>query len=693
MADLVLGLDYNITKAEAQMRKLQREYDIQKKKIENQKIKITASEENFDKVSAELEEARNNVKVAQNELKEYQAQLTEYESKGMYSAAEKTQRIISEKQRELENYKKVEQQKAAISTKEVQNLEKQELKLQELEARLRNIGDRIASNNKKQSGFGTAIKNNTKPLAVFGRRIRELIKSALIFSVITKALNAMREALGKYLKQDSKLSKSIAQLKGNLATIGATISSALAPYIQWVVNKLVYITSLVGNVLARLLGKDVEQMAALAEATTDTAKAAEKAKGSLAGFDEINTLSQQEDAPSSQSAPTIDTSSITNIDDSQIDNFIQKCKDALPWVTAIGGVLAGWSIIKLLKNFETLNTWLSGGKITGILMIIAGLILLIWNYCDAWTNGIDWNNFAGIIVGIALIAGGLALVFGEIGAGIALIVGGIAMVVLGIKDWIENGKSLQSVLTVVVGILAIGLSLMLLGLGWPALLVAAIVAAIVLIAAYWEEIKSAVSNFISWFSENVLDRLFGEGVGDALQGMWDSFTLFFEDIIDFFKNVFKGDWKEAWKSLVNVLVDVLNFAINRLNYFIQGFLGGFAKGIKGIGKLFGQNWNWDVSNIKIPNVPRLATGAILPGGSPMLAWVNDQPKGQTYVEGSVDNIAAALEKVMTGKNYGDSNQTIVVPVYINDREIARATRSGNESLGNQTVFGGFANAY
>ena len=68
----------------------------------------------------------------------------------------------------------------------------------------------------------------------------------------------------------------------------------------------------------------------------------------------------------------------------------------------------------------------------GLIMIIAGAILLVHGYTDAWINGIDWGNFAEILAGLALIVGGLALAFGPVAAGIGLLAGGIALVVLGI---------------------------------------------------------------------------------------------------------------------------------------------------------------------------------------------------------------------------------------------------------------------
>lgn len=651
MADMILGIDWDITKAEAKQRKLNREFDESQKKanligknIEKLKEELVAEERLQKEIKDTLkEQVREAAELEEkiSKVKNGTATISETMDLGPLNAAE-------EKLKGMENaikngYKELDKSNSRHD-KISNQIDKQNLKLKEQNNKTATIGDNIALNSKKQNKFGNALKKSNQPLEKFGRRIRELIKSALIFSVITKALNAMKEALGQYLKQDSKLSNSISKLKGNLATIGATLSSSVAPILQWITDRLVYITSLVGATLARFLGKDVKEMVQLAKATKKTADEVKKA---TAGFDTLQMIDTSE--KDSKDEVGIDTTAIENVDDSQIDSFIDKLKTALPYVIAIGLGLTAWNIMNFLKQFEKISSFLTGGTMVGILMIVVGAVLLIWNLCDAWINGLDWGNFTGILIGVALIVGGLALAFGSIAAGIGAIVGGIAMVVIGIKDWIENGKSLKSVLMVVVGILAVGLGLMLLGLGWPALLVAAIVAAIVVIAAYWEEIKSAVSKFIEWFSENVLDKLFGKGFGDAIQGMWKSFTQLFEDIIYFFKCVFTGKWKEAGKALVNILIDIINFFINKINAALQFFLGGGAKLINGIGKLFGAEWNLDASSIKIPTIPRLATGAVIPGGSPFLAMLGDQRKGQTNIEAPLDTIVDAFKAVQGGQ--------------------------------------------
>lgn len=97
-------------------------------------------------------------------------------------------------------------------------------------------------------------------------------------------------------------------------------------------------------------------------------------------------------------------------------------------------------------------------KFGGILMGIAGAFLLIKGYSDAWANGIDWGNFALTLSGIGLIVGGLYLAFGKIAAIIGTVAAGIALVVLGVKDFINNGPTIQNTILIIGGAIAVAVA-------------------------------------------------------------------------------------------------------------------------------------------------------------------------------------------------------------------------------------------
>lgn len=62
------------------------------------------------------------------------------------------------------------------------------------------------------------------------------------------------------------------------------------------------------------------------------------------------------------------------------------------------------------------------------------------------------------------------------------------------------------------------------------------------------------------------------------------------------------------------------------------------------------------SDLRLKRYPKLAQGSVLKGGNPFLAWVNDQPRGQTNVEAPLDTIVKAFKEV-AGNN---GNQNIVI---------------------------------
>lgn len=49
-------------------------------------------------------------------------------------------------------------------------------------------------------------------------------------------------------------------------------------------------------------------------------------------------------------------------------------------------------------------------------------------------------------------------------------------------------------------------------------------------------------------------------------------------------------------------------------------------------------WSPDISEIPDVSIPRLATGAVIRGGNPFMAVLDDQPAGRTNIEAPADLI-------------------------------------------------------
>lgn len=631
--ELVLDVDWNITKAQAKVNKLTREFEETKRKASDIAKEIVELNEklasNADKkfwAEKALERAEQKVDTLQEKLNK-----TDVNNVGYEYVAKDLEKAKEEASEWLNTCDKLDKKNKEIRAE----IQKQNSALDKSKDKAATIKDNIALAKNEQTKFGKAIKKSNNPLESFVKRVKGLAKRVFIFSVITKAFNAMKDALSGYLTQDRKLSSGISKLKGNLSVIGTTLYESIKPAIEWILKKLVAITQALSVMIAKALGKDINQMRELAQSSEDVADEAERAKRAVAGFDEVNTIDTSTSDTTSGSNIITDTSPL--YDDDELSETQKKLKQIISLAKTAALVFGAWKITSFLSELGLVS-----GKIAKIAFFVVLLIASLKEIFDVTTN---WD------------------------------------------DELHNGEQTFESIRATIGF--IGTAIALIGLGvtaWPVL----IVAALAILGTWIDNFKDKIDKWMSTLPYCVYD--FVDIFYTAAYGVWD----FIKNLFKGLREIVTGDWEKGLKrigiALLNLLIDVINIIFDAINFLLWPI----RELTIAVGKLAGKKWTLkDVALPKIPRIPQLATGAVLPGGSPMLAWVNDQPKGQGYIEGSVENIAAAFEKYLSGKNFGNNttqdNRPIVIQ--IDGREVARAERSGSQRLGTQTVTGGFANAY
>lgn len=276
----------------------------------------------------------------------------------------------------------------------------------------------------------------------------------------------------------------------------------------------------------------------LGSALGDATKQAKELKKVTMGFDELNVLSNPNTssgasggssggatAPSYTGVGVIDipdfgslTEAQSNIGDlnKSLDNAKERVKAVLTLAGIFGATLGAFEFIKWirylnivikLKDYFKLLT--SEGialneaqqkvynsavgiankykVIVGKLAIISGTILTIKGYSDAWVNGIDWRNFTEVLAGLALVIGGIYLSFGKLATSFSAAAGGIALIILGVKDFIKNGPTLQNTILIIGGAIAIAVGLATAGIS---VIISAIVGAVAAIGAFVTAILS-----------------------------------------------------------------------------------------------------------------------------------------------------------------------------------------------------------
>lgn len=566
------------------------------------------------------------------------------------------------------------------------------------------LAAQLASAGRSTEKMSAGVKKAEKSAKTFASRMKSVVRSALVFTVITQALSKFRNWVGDVIKVSPEATAAIARLKGALLTLVQPLVNIIIPALTKFVNILAAIINKIASVFAVLTGKTVESSRAAAEALNKqtsalngTGAAAKEAKKQLLGFDEINQLTEDTSGGGGGSGTIAP-------DFSGFDDTEDELNTILGLVGAIATGLLAWKIASLFTD--------SLSMIGGIALAAAGAFALVYFWLDAWNNGIDMQNFLGMLAGVAALAGGLAIAFGSTAAGIALVIGGLAMLVVGIKDVIENGFTLENTLTIIAGLLAAGLGIGLLTGNWIPLLIAGIAAALIALVSFTghgEELINGLKETIDGFGKFFKGVFSGdmemtaEGlkqIWDGLKNTWnavidsirDAWNMFIEwlrgknpelaaifetygklvsdlynsvkqilgGIITFISGVFTGDWDKAWEGVKQIFKGIWNGIVSILEGAVNLIIGGINWMIRQLNKiqikapdwLGGGTIGFNIPAISTVSIPRLAQGTVIPPNREFLAVLGDQKNG-TNVEAPLETIKQAVAEVLSQNGSGE----------------------------------------
>lgn len=586
--------------------------------------------------------------------------------------------------------------------------------------------------------MGNATKKANKHMGKFVLRLREVVRSALVFTLITQTLAKFRNWVGNVIRTSSESAAAVAKLKGALLTMAQPLVGVIIPAFTKFVEILAKIVSVAAQLISFIFGKTVKQSADAAKALNEETKAlegvggaADDAAGSLAGFDEINTI-QTENAGGSAAEIAPDFTVDTELSESQLSKLLELVK-------LIGSALLGWKI------GSALGLGLKGTL--GLMVAIYGVIEFVSSLFDAWTNGVSWDNLQGMIFGLTLAAVGLYAAFGPVAAGIAMIVGGLVMLVVGFKDAFENGWNLQNLLSSVTGLFAAGLGISLLtGSFIPALIagIAALVLAFTVAMGHGDELldglKETFQGFVDFFkgvftgdmelASGGIAKIF-EGLGEVVGSVVDSFrdlfdgffdwldektggklsgiidfmrglfsglfdfvdgvlgdivdagTQMLQGLLDFISGVFTGDWDKAWQGVKKIFAGIWNGIIGILEGAVNLIIRGVNWLISQLNKISftvpswvpgigGKSIGINIPSVREISIPRLATGAVIPPNREFLAVLGDQRSG-TNIE-APENL---IRKIVREESGGMNTELL--------QAILEAIRAGHVMTVNQRV--------
>ena len=467
------------------------------------------------------------------------------------------------------------------------------------------------------SAAGTLLRNTLKAVvgmnklgkssAKTGRGFGSMLKSMLFFRAFSAVIQSLKTGIDALAKQSSSFNATMSQLKTSSAelrnsfiTAFAPILSVVVPILSTLISKLAQAISYIGQFFAALTGaktftKAITKQQDYAASLKDTAGAAKEAKRQLAGFDELNVLS---DSSSGGGGDTEDPG-VTFEDvpiESSIADFVARIKEAFAngEYAEIGRIIGG----KINEVFQSINDYISWDRVGEPIKKYIAIFCEIFN---SLVDTIDWalkgDTFAEGINTITntlyyLLTGidweGLGRAFGK----------GLNGLVYGV-DWARLGETIGSYfmarLNVIYGCIttfnwkaagnALGTAIMGLwtSIDWAkagSTLSTAVIGVLNYIsegikAINWQQIGSDVAAFVAGIDWSGVVKAISDGIGAALGGL---------------TALLWGFIKSAWDEMVQWWYDT---AYEDGQFTIEGLLNGILDGLKSICK-------WIIKNIFDP---------------------------------------------------------------------------------------------
>lgn len=522
--------------------------------------------------------------------------------------------------------------------------------LSRAEAAAKKARDGNEKTSKSFRELARSAASSSSPLARFASSLKRIAFYRLIRSAIKAVGEAFSEGerrayffsktvggeIGYVADAFDKLSGGSFKMSNQLGAAFATMKAAITP----VLLEIIRIVTMAANVITQffaILGgrthymKAIDYSKAWADETAKGAGAAKEWRNQLLGFDEINRL-EEPSGGGGGGGSTEPTDWENMFDTAPLEEWTKKVKTALDWIKnhlelikalalGVGAALATWKLINFGSKLFGITTPLK--KVLGYALAIGGAVVYVRSFVSAWNTGINWDNLAGMIGGVAAAAVGLGLALGPTAASIGLIVGGIGMLVVGIREWIETGTlsnetftavaagitaisvavgmltgsagigllvagfaalvlgvsewiatgelTNRSFITLEAGIAAVGVALSLLTGSWIPLAVVAIAGIALAIYKYWEPIKKWVSDLVDAIVKSFTERF--SLLLTGIRTIWEGMRKVFNGIIQFVTGVFTGDWRKAWDGVKLIFSGFKDTVVGHLEVIIGWFQG------------------------------------------------------------------------------------------------------------------------
>ena len=554
----------------------------------------------------------------------------------------------------------------------------------------------------------TAVARTSKAVGQLGRRLAGIVSGALVFNLISSALRSVVNVMGTTIAKTNGVSTALGKLKGAAATAAAGLASALSPAIIGLLNLLTSLINGFLRLLSLLTGKSISSMKqtakginAVGSAAGSTSKQADKAKRSLAGFDEIERLDAKTGSSGGANYNFDHIASPLGGITDKLKNFWSTFQTLLApsvaawsaaWEQIRNAARAVWPEVQQAalafwnEGLSPLLTYLSGTFAPGVINafseafapIVGGVAsTAIYVLADlfTWACGIGTDAINGVLIPALDL---LLQIWQDLMSGIKTawdtygqpLMDGVILAFQNLEDlatllWETIVKPiLQNLISVLQQLWSSHLKPL-----WDdILLLVASVANCLL--DLWNNLLAPVAKWIiatfgPAFAEvfNAIADVVGVAVG-AIADAIDLAVVVLRGLADFLSAVFRGNWDAAWQAIGNTvntvwdkMTNAIKTAVNGIIGFINRMISAVVTGINAVinalnGLSFdlpdifgGGHVGFHISTLTAPQIPYLAQGAVIPANREFLAVLGDQSHG-TNVEAPLDTIKQAVAEVM-----------------------------------------------
>ena len=554
----------------------------------------------------------------------------------------------------------------------------------------------------------TAVARTSKAVGQLGRRLAGIVSGALVFNLISSALRSVVNVMGTTIAKTNGVSTALGKLKGAAATAAAGLASALSPAIIGLLNLLTSLINGFLRLLSLLTGKSISSMKqtakginAVGSAAGSTSKQADKAKRSLAGFDEIERLDAKTGSSGGANYNFDHIASPLGGITDKLKNFWSTFQTLLApsvaawsaaWEQIRNAASAVWPEVQQAalafwnEGLSPLLTYLSGTFAPGVINafseafapIVGGVAsTAIYVLADlfTWACGIGTDAINGVLIPALDL---LLQIWQDLMSGIKTawdtygqpLMDGVILAFQNLEDlatllWETIVKPiLQNLISVLQQLWSSHLKPL-----WDdILLLVASVANCLL--DLWNNLLAPVAKWIiatfgPAFAEvfNAIADVVGVAVG-AIADAIDLAVVVLRGLTDFLSAVFRGNWDAAWQAIGNTvntvwdkMTNAIKNAVNGIIGFINRMISAVVTGINAVinalnGLSFdlpdifgGGHVGFNISTLTAPQIPYLAQGAVIPANREFLAVLGDQNHG-TNVEAPLDTIKQAVAEVM-----------------------------------------------